>query len=66
MAENQKFYTIKLDKMTELLTDDDGFILVFDSPEQILAWAKSRNIDPDRITYYEDEILEPTDEDYIE
>lgn len=62
MEENQKFFTIKLDNQTELLTDEDGFILIFDSPEQIQAWAESRNIDLDRITYYEDELLEETDE----
>lgn len=38
--------------------DDDGFVMVFDSPEQILAWAREVGIDPDTITYFEDEVLD--------
>lgn len=57
----EKFYTIKLDNQQELLCDEHDYILIFDSPEQIQEWAASRNIDIERITYFEDEILEPVE-----
>lgn len=58
----QKIYEIVIGDADYFACDDDGYIMVFDSPEQIFVWAKDNSIDPDTITYYEDEVLEDIDD----
>lgn len=53
----QKVYYIILKDDDFLYCDDDGYIMIFDSPEQILEWARGNNINPDDIRYFEDEAL---------
>lgn len=38
--------------------DDDGYVLLFDNEEQILQWAEQNGVDPDAITYYEEETID--------
>ena len=38
--------------------DDDGYVLLFDNEEQILEWARQNDINPDTITYYEEETID--------
>ncbi|MCM1324118.1 MAG: hypothetical protein NC218_08145 [Acetobacter sp.] len=58
----ERIYEINIKGEDYFHCDEDGYIMVFDSPEQILAWARDNNIDPDDITYFEDEVL---DEDQL-
>ncbi len=42
----------------ELLTNDDGEILVFESDEQIISWAESKSLDLEDFLVHEVEVLE--------
>lgn len=42
----------------EFLTNEDDEILVFESIEQIISWAKSNSVDLEDITVHEVEVLE--------
>lgn len=53
-----KIYEIVLKGEDFFHCDEDGYIMIFDSPEQILEWARTNNIDPDDIEYFEDETLD--------
>lgn len=57
----QTVYEIVLQGEDYFHCDDDGYVMVFDTPEQILEWARANGIDPDTITYYQDEVIEDTE-----
>lgn len=62
----QKVYEITIQGEDYFHCDDDGFIMVFDTPEQILEWARQNGIDPELITYFEDEVIEDEEADFDE
>lgn len=53
-----KIYEIVLKDEDFFHCDEDGYVMIFDSPEQILEWARANDIDPDDIEYFEDETLD--------
>lgn len=53
-----KIYEIVLKGEDFFHCDEDGYVMIFDSPEQILEWARANNVDPDDIEYFEDETLD--------
>lgn len=56
----KKIYEIKISGEDFFHCDEDGYIMIFDSPEQIEEWAKQNDIDLEKITYFEDEVLDST------
>lgn len=57
----QKIYEIVIGDADYFACDDDGFILIFDTIDEIMDYCHEHNISLDDITYYEDYVLEDED-----
>ena len=54
----QKVLLITIDSDDFFHCDNNGYVLLFDNEEQILEWARQNDINPDTITYYEEETID--------
>lgn len=59
----QKIYEIIIGDADYFACDDDGFILVFDTIDEIMDYCHEHKIDLEDITYYEDYVLNEEDLD---
>ena len=54
----QKIFEIVIGDNDFFACDEDGYVLVFDSPSQIEDYCKEHDINLDDVVFYEDEVLD--------